>query len=138
QQAGSAFRNQTKVDKRGGEGRRRAGENVVAMKQHCGADADRDAIDRGDDRLDVVGQRIEELGGVGCARGTGVRGTVLQKILEIVTGCKYAGTAGNDDAANVRSILRCLDGLAHPSIHILIDRSLLSGPPYRTNRWLAL
>ena len=99
------------------------------MKQHGGADADRDAIDRGDDRLDVVGQRIEELGGVGCARGTGVRGTVLEKILEIVTGCKYAGTTGNDDAANVRIVLRRIDGLAHRAIHFLGDRILLFGPP---------
>ena len=36
------------------------GEHVIAMEQHGGADADRDAVDGGDDRLDVVRQRIEK------------------------------------------------------------------------------
>ena len=49
-----------------------AGEHVVAMEQHGGADADRDAVDGGDDRLDVVGERIEKLGRVVGARGASV------------------------------------------------------------------
>ena len=49
-----------------------AGEHIVAMEQHRGADADRDAVDGGDDRLDVVRQRIKEFYGVGGARGTSV------------------------------------------------------------------
>src|SRR6266404_2461255 len=48
---------------------------------------------RGDDRLDVVGERIEKLGGVGGAGRVGVGGAVLQKVLEIVACGKYAGTA---------------------------------------------
>ncbi len=77
QQAGGAFRNQAQMDERRRERRRRAGENVIAMEQHGGADADRDAIDRGDDRLDVVRERIEKLRGVGCAGRVAVGGAVL-------------------------------------------------------------
>ncbi len=42
QQAGGAFRDQAEMDERRGKRRRRAGENVVAVEQHGGADTDRD------------------------------------------------------------------------------------------------
>src|ERR1700682_4439104 len=99
------------------------------MEQHGGADADRDAIDRGDDRLGVVGERIEKLRGVGGARRVCVGGTVLQKIIEIVTRGKYAGPAGDDDAADLRIVLRGVDGFAHRAIHFLRDGVLLFRPP---------
>ena len=68
QQAGGAFRNQPQMDEGRGEGRRRGGDDVIAMEQHGGADADRDAVDRGDDRLGVMRQRIEKFDRIGFAR----------------------------------------------------------------------
>src|SRR6202163_1102273 len=99
------------------------------MEQHGGADADRDAIDRGDDRLSVVGERIEKLGRVGGAGGVGVGSTVLQKVIEIVTRGKYTRPAGDDDAADLRIVLRGVDGFAHRAIHFLRDGVLLFRPP---------
>jgi hypothetical protein len=52
------------------------------MEQHGGADADRDAVDGGDDRLDVVRQRIKEFCGVGGARRIGIGGAVLEEVFE--------------------------------------------------------
>ena len=83
------------------------------MEQHGGADADRDAVDRGDDRLDVVRERIKKFDGVGRARRIGVGGAVLEEILEIVAGGEHAGAAGDDHAANCRIVLRGVDGIAH-------------------------
>src|ERR1700688_3141737 len=129
QQAGGAFRHQAEMDERRREGSRRGGQNVVAMEQHGGADPDRDAIDRGDDRHDVVRQGIKKLGGVGGARRIGVGGAVFQKTLQIVAGGKYPGAAGDDHAADVRIVLRGIDGVAHAAIHFLGDRVLLFRPP---------
>src|SRR6202171_1319770 len=116
------------MDERRRERRRRAGENIVAMEQHGGADADRDTIDRGDDRLDVVGERIKKFCRVGCARPVGVGGGILQEVLEIVTGGKYAGAAGDDEAADLRIVLRGVDGIAYAAIHFLRDRVLFFRP----------
>src|SRR5712671_5970521 len=117
------------MDERRRERRRRRGENVIAVEQHGGADADRDAIDRGDDRLDVVRERIEKLRGVGSAGRVAVGGAVLQEVLEIVTSGKYTRAAGDDDAADRRIVLRGIDRLAHGAIHFLRDRVLLFRPP---------
>ncbi len=54
EQAGGGLRNQTEMDERRRKCRRGAGENVVAMKQHGGADADGDAVHRADQRLVVI------------------------------------------------------------------------------------
>ena len=69
------------------------GDDVVAMEQQGGADPDRDAVDGGDDRLGVVGQRIEKFHRVGGARRVGIRRAVLQEIFQIVAGGKYARPA---------------------------------------------
>src|SRR4051794_39188813 len=97
------------------------------MEQHGGADSDGDAVDGGDDRLRVVGERIKEFGGVGGARGVGIGGAVLEKVFKIVPWGKYAGTAGDDHAANVRIVLSGVDRLAHGAIHLLGDRVFLFG-----------
>jgi hypothetical protein len=101
------------------------------MEQHRGADADRDAVDGGDDRLDVVRQRVKEFDRIGGARHIGIGGAVFEEILEIVAGGEHARTAGDDDAADVRVVLRLVDGVAHGAIHVLRDRVLLLGPPQR-------
>ena len=72
------------------EGRRLAGKNVIAVKQHGGADTDSDSIDRGDDRLGVMREGIKEFDGVGRSRRVGLGGAVLQEVFEIVAGGKYA------------------------------------------------
>jgi hypothetical protein len=71
------------------------------MEQHY-ADADRDAVDGGDDHLTLCASA--EVLGVE-ARGTCWR-CRLQKILEVVAGGEHAGAAGDDDAADIRIVLR--------------------------------
>src|SRR6202790_1575165 len=117
------------MDERRGERRRGGGGNIIAMEQHGGADADRDAVDRGDDRLDVVRERIEKFRRVGCARRIGVGGGVPQKFLNVVAGGKHARAAGDDEAADLWIVLRGVDRVAHGAIHFLGDRVLLFGPP---------
>src|SRR4029079_2648790 len=56
--------------------------------------------------------------------------TVFQKILDVIAGGKYAGATGDDEAADVRIVLRGIDGLAHRAIHVLRDRVLFLGPAH--------
>ncbi len=70
------------------------------------------AVDRGDDRLDVVRQRIEKLDGVGGLRRVGCsRCRLFRKVLEVVAGGEDTGPAGNDEAADLRVVLRGVDRL---------------------------
>ena len=108
-----------------------AGEHVVAVEQHGGADPDRDAVDGGDDRLDVVRQRIEEFYRIRRARHVDLRCALLEEILDIVAGGEHAGAAGDDNAADFRVVLRGVDGIAHRAIHLVRDRVLLFRPPQR-------
>src|SRR5438477_12905690 len=101
------------------------------MEQHGGADADGDAVDGGDDRLDVMRQRIEEPCRVRRPRLVRIRRAVLEEILEVVAGGEDAGAAGDDEAADVRIVLRGVDGIAHRAVHLLRDRVLLFRPPQR-------
>ena len=107
-----------------------AGQHVIAMEQHGGADADRDAVDRGDDRLDVVRQRIKEF------RRRWRRAAC--RSLEVPS---FRKSSRSLPAVNtpeppvmmmqriVRIVLRGVDRIAHGAIHVLRDRVLLFGPP---------
>ena len=58
QQARRRFRDQRQLQERRGEGGVGRGDDVIAVEQQGGADADGKAADRGDQRLLVVGQRL--------------------------------------------------------------------------------
>jgi len=60
------------------------------MKQHGGADTDRYSVDGGNERLGVMGQRIEEFDRIRSARGVRIRRPVLEEILKVVTGGERA------------------------------------------------
>jgi hypothetical protein len=72
-----------------------------------------------------VGERIKKAAGFGGARRVGIRRTILQKILQIVSGGKCARTARDNDAADRRVFLRAVNRFAHAAIHGLRDRVLL-------------
>ena len=55
------------------------------------------------------------------------RGAVLEKVLEVVAGGEHAGAAGDDEAADLRIVLRGVDRVAHHAVHVLRDRVLLLG-----------
>jgi len=67
-QAGSTFGNKTVLNEGRGKRRRRAGDDVIAMEHHGGTDANGDAVDRGNDRLPVVDERLKEDDGVSRPR----------------------------------------------------------------------
>jgi hypothetical protein len=67
------------------------GDDVVAVQQHGGADADGEAADRGDQRLLVARQRVEKF----RMRGSNSAGFGrFEKIGDIAAGAERAGTAG--------------------------------------------
>ena len=75
-------------------------------------------------------QRIKQLYGVGGgAWHIGIRGALFKKILEVVAGGEHARTAGDDDAADIGVVLRLVDRIAHPAIHVLGECVLFLRPP---------
>src|SRR5438105_11683811 len=109
------------------------------MEQHGGADADRDAVDRGNDRLDVMGEGIKKLdGGVGAGGRVGVGSAVFEEVVEIVAGGEDARAAGDDEAVDGRVVLRGVNRIAHGAIHVLGDGVLFFRPPERNHPRRAL
>ena len=84
QQARSGFRYETEVDKWRREARIARRHHVVAVQQHRGADADRDTLNRGDQRLGAVGETVQEAHGL-WPQALHMLGCV-QEILEVGAG----------------------------------------------------
>ena len=71
---------------------------VVAMQQHGGADADREPANRGDERLRVARQRVQELDGL-RAQSAALRGS--RNFGDVSAGTERAGrVAGEHDGAD--------------------------------------
>ena len=116
------------------------------MEQHGGADADCHTVDRGNDRLDVMGEGIKKLdgavgavgavgadGAVGAVCRVGVGGALFEEVVEVVAGGEDARAAGDDEAADGRIILRGVDRIAHDAIHVLGDGVLFFRPSQRNH-----
>ncbi len=97
------------------------------MEQHGGADADRRAIDRSNQRLAGVADGLEE----DVYRAVGTAAFVLDEIGNVVTAGETLGTALDDDGADAGIVLRGVDGLAHDAIHVTGQGILLVGAVQR-------
>src|SRR6266436_5331039 len=99
----SEFRHDSKIDEWHLEMRALARVDEVTVRQHGGATADRGAVDRGDQRLVEVDQRLHQSGLRKIPRPR----RILEKILEIVTRAERMSRAMPEDDTRV-VVIRCL------------------------------
>ena len=102
-EARRSFRHETELDERRGEARGAAGDHVVAVQQHGGADTDCEAGHGRDQGLLRTRERMEKAHDRRC-EAFGVLHH-RQEIGEIVAGAEGARRARDDDAAQRRRLV---------------------------------
>jgi hypothetical protein len=90
-----------------------AGDDVVAVQQHGGADADGNAGHGGDHGFLPQRQRLEKIKRLRITAAFGG----FQKIVDIVTGAKRAGGAGKHDATDGVALIALAQRPGHVGIH---------------------
>ena len=80
----------------------RAGDHIIAMQQHGGADADRDALHGGDQRLLAARERMQKSGSPARPGRRHARPRPSRKSCQIVAGAERARHARDQDAADLR------------------------------------
>ena len=99
-----------------------AGDDVIAMQQHGGADADRKAADRGDQRFLIARERMEKFHGLRPQPAALRR---FEKFGDIGAGAERVGPAGDHDATDGLARRGFVQRGRHRHIHRLRQRVLL-------------
>src|SRR6266550_4637023 len=111
--ARSEFRHDSKIDEGHLEFRALGRVDEVAMRQHGGAAADGGAVDRGDERLVEVEQRIHQSGLWRFSRSR----RILQKILDIVARAERISRAVPEDDTRVLVIRHLVENAGESHVH---------------------
>ena len=125
EQRGAGLRNEAKIDERHLETRGRRSVDEIAMKAERRPDADRQAVDRRDQRLFELGDLADEPPRRKVARLVQRDG---EKIADVVAGGEHAALAAHHERADVGIALGRVEGFDQRFVHRAGDRVLLLRP----------